>query len=507
MSMPIAEGIKWPSIYPHQRDFVFNTAPYPALWGSWGSAKTWALVMRCLILSVDTEFFGALSGNRGVLGRQVAKDLRDTTLKDFFDLLPPKWIKRYNRSEMIVELDGGTEIILAHFDEFKIGANLGWVAIDQMEEVTAESFERLQGRVRLTNLRGFDNEGIPKTLNYRSVFGVGNTNGRASWQYKRWEQNRLNFLKQEKFDPRFWTHPPLTLYDNPALPDDYVQNLKETLSAKKFRIYGLGSWEALEGVILEDWEETSCVNKVNIVPASYWRKYCCIDHANASGIKAAVWLAIDDAWNCLVYDELYGKEMQLEDFIKGVRAKLVQHEREMAEWEGRRAEGIENITLWPCDPSMYRKTEDNATLNVMQSYGQEASRQRFSMPLYPAGNDIDAGIDKINWLLRNNQKDRQNLPYMRVNPRCKNWRSIAGAWVYDEKTGKPKDGQDDHEMDATKYGIHTIYVGDFLLNKINTENERSREEQIIYDFQDSSHPNDLNDYLLDLSDIGMGVGV
>jgi len=499
-----AAPITWPDLYPHQRDFTFNTAPYPTLWGSWGSAKTWALAVRCILLSVDTDYFGAYSGNRGVLGRQVAKDLRDTTLKDFFDLLPPKWITRYNRSEMIVELDGGTEIILAHFDDFKIGANLGWVGIDQMEEIEVETFERLQGRARLTRLRGMDAQGQPKTLNYRTVFGVGNTNGRASWQFHRWEQNRLNFLAGEPFDPRFWTHPPLTVYDNPALPDDYVDNLKETMSEKKFRIFGLGSWEALEGLILEDWNEETCVNKVNEIPATHWRKYVCIDHANASGIKAAVFIAVDDEWNSLIYDEVYGKEMQLEDFVRNVRERMVIHEREMAEYEGRTPGTIEQITLWPCDPSMRRKVEDNASLTIIQAYAQEAQRQLFSMPLYPAGNDVDAGIDKMNWLLKNNNPNRLHLPSMRVNPRCKNWRSTAGGWIYDERTGKPKDNQDDHELDATRYGTNTIYIGDFLLSKVAGE-KRSREEQIILDMQQSSHPNDLNDYLIDVTNMGVGI--
>jgi hypothetical protein len=457
------------------------------------------------MLSVDTDYFGEFSGNRGVLGRQVAKDLRDTTLKDFFDLLPPKWITRYNRSEMIVELEGGTEIILAHFDDFKIGANLGWVGIDQMEEVEIESFEKLQGRVRLVNLRGNGIDGKPKQLDYRSVFGVGNTNGRSSWHYKRWEQNRLNYLAGEKFDPRFWTHPPLTVYDNPALPEDYVKNMKETMSERKFRIFGLGSWEALEGLILEDWDEEHCVNNYNVIPATGWRKYVCIDHANASGIKAAVFLAVDDSWNTLIYDEIYGEEMQLEEFIRAIHEKLQWHELEMAEVEGRRGSGLEQITLWPCDPSMRRKTENDATLNITQAYQQEAARQGYSMPLYPAGADVDAGIDKINWLLKNNRKGREDLPSLRVNPRCKNWRATAGAYVYDERTGKPKENQDDHEVDATRYGINTIYVGDFLLTKLGKNTDRTREEQIIYDLQDSNHPNDFNDLIVDMNYMGVEI--
>ena len=489
--------VEWPNLLQHQYEFCFNLARYPALWGSWGSAKTWALVLRTLVLSTNTTLMGDFSGNVGVLGRQVAKDFRETTLRDLEDLIPPKWITGWNRQEGIMTLIGGSELNFVHFDNFAIGANLGFAAIDQMEEVDEQSFQKLQGRIRRTTLRGTTGPGgRARPLRYRSLFGVGNTNGRASWHFKKWEQNRFNYLEGRKYDPEFWTLPPLTLFDNPYLPRDYVESLRDTLPAKKWRIYALGSWEALEGQILEDYDEEYGVASGQIIPATSWRKYVCIDHGNASGVKYAGFIAIDEDMNSYLYDEVYGDHIQQEEFCKRVKDALYLHEKEMAGNEGRRPQGMEQITLWPCDPSMRRKTEDNASLSIIQAYAQSASRVGFSMPLYAAyagPGSVDAGNDKLNWLLKNNHPTRVGLPYLKVNSRCHYFRQSAQSYVYDEKTGKPKEGQSDHPVDAVRYNVNTTYVGDFVPQR-EPDEDLSFAEKVIRDMEDSNHPQDLDDY-------------
>lgn len=493
-----SRDVEWPDLLPHQYEFAFNLARYPALWGSWGSAKTWALAFRCILLSITTDAFGDFTGNVGVLGRQVAKDLRDTTLRDFEDLIPKKWITTFNKQEGLMELIGGSQINLVHFDNFTIGANLGWAAIDQMEEVSKDTFEKLQGRIRRTRLRGEPGpDGKARTLHYRTLFGVGNTNGMASWQYERWEYNRQKFLAGEPYDPDFWTLPPLTVFDNPYLPEDYIQSLQENLPPKKWRVYALGSWEALEGQIIEDWDEIYCTNNSDVVPPTSTRKYVFVDHGNASGVKYAGFFALYHDMSGLIYDEVYGDGLQQEEFCRQVRSKLELHEKEMADAEGRRSFGMEQITLWPCDPSMMRKTEDNSSLNIIQSYAQHASRLKFSMPLYaaPAGSgSVDAGNDKINWLFKNCRPERDGLPHVKVNPRCTHMRKSTASYVYDPKTNKPKEHQDDHPVDAFRYLANVVYVGDFAEQYAGDE-ELSTVEQVMRDLEHSNHPQDMNDYL------------
>jgi len=444
--------------------------------------------------------FGNFSGNVGVLGRQVAKDFRETTLRDLEDLIPRKWVTSYNKQEGLLELIGSSQINFVHFDNFTIGANLGFAAIDQMEEVSLNTFEKLQGRIRRTRLRGAPGpDGKARILKYRTLFGVGNTNGTASWQYEKWELNRLNFLAGEKFDGEFWTLPPLTVYDNPFLPKDYVDSLMDTLTEKKKRVYLMGSWEALEGQILESYDEAYCVNSDNVVPATSDRKYVMVDHANASGVKWAGFLSVDYRNNALLYDEVSGKYMQEEKFCSLIKEKLFLHETEMAANEGRRARGMEHITLWPCDPSMRRKREDNASLSIIQSYAQHASRLGFEMPLYAAyagPGSVDAGNDKIDWLLKNCRPERDELPHLKINPRCKHFRSSAKSYVYDPETQQPKKNQDDHPIDGTRYGVNTLYMGDFV-DEGDGEVEESFAEQFLRELEESNHPQDLADHLQD----------
>lgn len=478
----------WPRWTPLQAEFIMSKAKYPFMWGGWGAAKSWALCMRVILLSVKSDVFGDFQGNRGMLGRWTAKDLKDTTLKDLMELLPDTFIKSFNKQEMTIKLIGDSEIVLPHFENFKVGGNFCYAAIDQAEEVPQEIVERLQGRVRLAKtIRG---RAIPNWA--RSVFGVGNPNGR-SWHYKTWELNRIHAERGEPHDERYHCIP-CTTYDNSAnLPADYIENLERTLTPKKLRIYVGGSWEAFEGQVYDEYDDQLCVNEKNIIPDSSWKKLVCIDHGFPSA-KVATFLAVDSYYDGLIYDEVVMEEAKLEEFISSIKARLLAHEREMADQEHRDPEGIEKIHLWPCDPSMRaRASQEDASLTFMKLYMQEALRNDFKMPLYPADNAIEAGNDKVNWLFWNCNPARgdRNLPKLRVNPRCYRHREAFSSYHYNTRTGKPADGQFDHPCDSTRYGVSTVFQSDHFTKHKNAV-EETFVDQVMRDMQLMKTPDDLN---------------
>ena len=143
----------WPTPTEVQIKFLQARQKYVELCGGWGAAKTWGLCMRAILQGVNTDVFGNLCGNRIILGRWTAKELKDTTLKDFMQLLPKGWLKSreygLNRQDMVVRIPGGTEYVLAHFENFTIGGNYSAVFIDQSEEVSEEIFFLLPGRIRM----------------------------------------------------------------------------------------------------------------------------------------------------------------------------------------------------------------------------------------------------------------------------------------------------------------------------------------------------------------------
>ena len=177
------EVFNWPTPTGKQTDFIHSKAKYVELCGGWGAAKTWALCMRAILQGINSDVFGNLCGNRIIVGRWTAKELKDTTLKDFMQLLPKKWLsgREYglNRQDMAIRIPGGTEYVLAHFENFTIGGNYAAIFIDQSEELDEDTWDMLPGRIRMwQTLRGVE---IPEFC--RCICTTRNPNGH-SWQYK-----------------------------------------------------------------------------------------------------------------------------------------------------------------------------------------------------------------------------------------------------------------------------------------------------------------------------------
>lgn len=505
----------WPTPTPKQEEFItagahhHQEAKYIEFCGGWGAAKTWALCMRAILQGCNTDVFGNLCGNRIILGRWTAKELKDTTLKDFVQLLPKKWLRGQgrgvNRQDMTLTIPGGTEYVLAHFENFTIGGNYSAVFIDQSEELDEDTFSLLPGRIRMMyTLRG---EKIPSWC--RCICTTRNPNGH-SWQYRRWELNRLRDVRGEGHDPAYYTIPTTTQDNKQNLPEDYIPNLERTLSPKKYRIYVGGSHEAFEGQIYDEWSYENCVNEENVIPASSWYKFVGLDHGYPAA-KVASFMAIAPSRDLLLYDEIVMEDAKLSEFIGRVLAKMTQHEREMAENESWQPRGRENINMWIYDRSMNRRTDSAGTnlsspaLTLANLYLQEFRRQTngtYTPAFYPADGGpgtLDAGNDKVNWLFWNNDPARQHLPKERVNPRCSKHIESFETYHYDRRTERPVQEASGYFVDvcdAHRYGVSFIFRGDFTIQS-KEKRQLTLVEEVMDQVKRADGEDDINAFAHD----------
>lgn len=156
---------------PSQQEFIFSPEMFAALGGGFGSGKTRAGVLKALILSA------LYPKNEGIIGRFRGTDLEDSTKPSFFEVCPPSWIAKrggYNKQTNTVTLRNGSKIYFRHIHDpnartsktRRVGANLGWFYLDQMEEMDIEHWNAMMGRLR--------NPHAAK----RFGFGTFNPNGR-----------------------------------------------------------------------------------------------------------------------------------------------------------------------------------------------------------------------------------------------------------------------------------------------------------------------------------------
>ncbi len=245
-------------LLPAQTRFVRSRAPELMFSGAFGAGKTRALCDKIVMLSLTQP------RNRGLLCRKTEVSVRATTLRTLLDgdgalppALPSGLIRRHSRADRTITLINGSEIIYGGmFGEGRAwinSLNLGWVAVDQAEELSQDDWQMLQGRLRL--------DAVP----LRQIFGACNPRHPGHWIHRRF----------------FIERPPGTevvsanTFDNPHLPADYVARLRRFTGAFYDR-FVLGRWVGVEGLVYDNFDPlVHVVERFALRPE--WRRWRAID--------------------------------------------------------------------------------------------------------------------------------------------------------------------------------------------------------------------------------------
>lgn len=413
-----------------QSEFHASPAKYRAYVGGFGSGKTIAGCVEALIQSLEHP------GNRGLIGRKSYKELKATTQSEFLRILPREMISDWNKSDGILRLKNGSEILfwnLENPDTFK-SLNLGWFYLDEATEVDEEVFNILRGRIRLKR----DSNG--KQIR-RCGWLTTNPNGH-DWVWKFWESLqgklyiRLNYhlIKSPTRDNRY-------------LPEDYVQDLIETYPPEWLARFMEGSFDAFEGQIYPALSEG-----YHVIPSTMYShlmdyirplaKFRVMDYGYANP-TVVLWYATDEFGNLFFYDEYRHTRRTVAEHAPEIKSRHEEHE----------------FGTFLADPSMKRR-EGASGLSLMDEYAEHG------IYLHPANHDIRAGIARTSEYLRTSS-DRVN-PITDQRPAPKLFFSHKCMQTFEEMRGlqwkKLKPGQtgaaaeepvdkDDHGADCVRYAV------------------------------------------------------
>jgi len=450
----------------HQKVFATTRARFPLSVGAQGSGKSFGGIARVIFLSIDTPFFGDLSGNRGIIGRQSRQELVHTTMRDFFELIPDSWIKQYPikpNYECILINDSWIQFVpLEELGRFK-SHNLGFAFLEEIDEVREDVHEEIaMNRLR----RGKSASG--KILGFRSCFGVCNPT--KNWVYDLWGINEEKFTSKNpeerlEYDPEYLVIHSKTEDNKDNLPKDFLETRRKYFGKNKKRaaMYLEGEWGGTMGSIY-DWNE-ALVNDEDIWPPFEWPTIVGLDHAwGVNGVVAVTFLALErlsvGRTKVHVYDEIHVQDVDIATAVSLIDDHLQFHAIKRAEasevFSGIVPERIP-ITALSYDPSMgavmQRTRQDEETITIAGMYLRRAVERELTLPMIPADNKLLPGIDRIQWLIRNS--------FISWNPRC-----IHGvrqhrnyAWELDSRN-IPRRDQVDDMCDATRYGVmnmNTLY--------------------------------------------------
>lgn len=194
-------------LLPHQYDFVFSDSPYPAMQGGLGSGKSEAGVLRVLRLmfeNPDANFLYAMPTYDLLRLRAIP------AFEDFFINANIKY--KLNKSESVIQADGFGQIIFRSYDNPKriIAFEVFSAIVDEIDTLKKDEasfvWRKVTERVR--------QDVKSKAKNSIAVVTTPDQ-GYNGFLYEKWHK-----IKQEGYVVY-----KASTYDNPFLPDGYIQSI------------------------------------------------------------------------------------------------------------------------------------------------------------------------------------------------------------------------------------------------------------------------------------------
>ena len=399
---------------PSQKKFHLCKKPYKAYIGGFGSGKTLCGAVEAFLTALRHP------GSYGIVTRWSYRELEATSFKTLLDIIPPKFIYRFYKNQLLLVLKNGSQIQGFNLQNHKrlTSLNLSWFWIDEVTEVTEDIFLQLQGRLRGT---------LP-----RQGWVTGNPNGR-DWVWK-------TFVNENRPEYGFF-HAKTS--ENRFLPESYYENLRQYYPPEWIERFLEGSFDVFEGQIFDEFSPSVHVLRSDEefpVPRD-WPRFRAIDHGLYHP-TCCLWATVDPDGNLFITDCYYQKNRLVSDHIAEIHKRTGE---DVVEWTA-------------IDPSTSRR-------DAVSGQSVEDEYRKQGIPTRAGNNSILDGISRVKELLRCDGDHTHPLTGRKGSPRLHVFGSKCPELIWelqqyrwkDQKPGtlaKEKEEPVDrhnHAVDALRY--------------------------------------------------------
>lgn len=420
-------------LWPKQIEHLSTRERFVCFGGARGPGKTVSLVEKAKGKMLRWPGIPIL------LLRKDLQDLKRTTMAEFFARTPKEWYDpkyggQRNKAENWCKFFNGSTVFFGELKDWESykSMTVGWIGIDEANEVEEEAVINLEPTLRWTTGEGVCDYPAcaalgeefarvhPKHPNYQIDLC---TNPAPGWIKTRfWEPFRQGHEKpRHKFIAA-------TAYDNPSLPPDFIPNLLRDHSATWVQNYVYGDWSAFENMVWERWNRGVHAWRGPTPYGDFTRIDGGIDYggitkdAHRTCAYLTGWLPNGQVVTFWEYSKQGGASA---DFFAQIRLATQQY----------RVEG------WDADSSQHRANE------LLRGNG---------VPVFDADRSKGAVRDGLNQVDRLLTVDATGRPGIYVTEDCP--RLMAGIETYqlDPDTGEPAKNQEDDEVNAWRYNIMRI---------------------------------------------------
>jgi len=378
--------------YPEQLRFLSSKAANVVFQGGARSGKTWAGVLKCLLLA--TEFPECW----GMYVAPTYKQLQQAAVPHFQSLgrtlgYAGKW--KWNHSESWIDLPTGARVLLrsAENPDALLGATLGWCIGDEVALWRKQAYDYLMGR--LSDPKG-----------PRQAFFTFTPKGRGHWAFDTLGQphDHLEIIHT-------------TTSRNPTLPQDYLQRLEREYvpGTNLYRQEVLGEYVAWEGLIYPHFDAEKHIQPTPDVQRLV-RTMAGVDWGwtNPGVILVG---GLDEHGKIWLLEEVYATE-------RGIEWWVAQGQRLRSDW---------GVSQFWCDPS----SPEN--IAAFRQGGLWADR---------ANNEVVPGIAEVGARLADGRlllTDR--VPSLRMELGVYCWKQRPDGTIRNDEPDKTMD----HACDALRY--------------------------------------------------------
>lgn len=268
--------------------------------GGVGSAKSYSLIFKAL-----THI--ARPGARGIIGRRHMPELHATLWRDFFDVVPPDWVKRIDRGRHSVEFKNGSILDFVQLaDPARVkGPTVSFVGIDEATEVPEDSFRMLRMRLRQPGHPG-------------QLFAATNPGGRTHYLYRDFVDDATRAHGNAYYRA--------SSLENVFVPPEYHDDLLRSFGGDYARRFIDGEWIDWEGRVWPSFGERNILDASSTYIPPEWPRDLAIDFGYEHSF-ACLWIAWDHRTSpprMVVYDEHVERRKTLREHAEAIHLHRLQ---------------------------------------------------------------------------------------------------------------------------------------------------------------------------------------
>lgn len=226
-----------------------------------------------------------------------------------------------------------------------------------------------------------------------------------------------------------------TIFDNPYLPKEFVDNLcREYEGTVYYKRYILGEWALAEGLIYPMYQEALAEPSEAASKGTIGRYVLSIDYGTQNAFCGLLWGLLDGVWYCLSEYYYSGRE-------SGVQKTDGEYLAELDKW----------LEMWYATNGRPKPHELKTIIDPSAASFIALLKKTGFYLVTKADNDVADGIRETATALKTGK--------VKILRTCENFVRELGGYVWDEKKADDSPVKvNDHACDAARYFVKTMRV-------------------------------------------------